>query len=163
MKIVLETNAQKFAKHFEQGNKEIDTQMRLAMFRAMSILKTEIQQHLRYKSGLKVQTGTLLNSIAWEIVQAGSKMTGIIGPENVPYAMIHEEGGFIPARFVKPRLKQALKFEINGMEVFSKGHWIPATYIQPRPYLRPSLEIHAERIADTFGIFILDAWRLPNG
>lgn len=162
MKIVLETTADKFIKHFEEGNKEIDTQMRLAMFRALSILKTEIQAHIRYKSGLNVITGTLLNSIAWDIMQTGQKIEGLIGPENVPYAAIHEEGGTIPARFVKPRLKKALKFKVDGVDVFSKGHWIPETHIEARPYLRPSLELHADRIADTFGIFILDAWRFPD-
>jgi phage gpG-like protein len=156
LRIWLATDAQKLIGDFEEASRESREGMRLAMFRAMSILKSQIQQNIRTESGLNVRTGTLLNSITSSIINSGYSIQGNIGPSNVPYAAIHEYGGEIRGRFHKPRLKQALKWSGPGGTFFSKGHWIPAYKVPARPYLRPAIEKHAESIAEKFAIFMTE-------
>lgn len=155
MKVLLTSNALDVIDSFEEANDEVKSSMRFAMFRALTILEAQIKQNIRVNSGLNVRTGTLLNSIQKEMYDRGIEIVGRIGPENVAYAAIHEEGGDLPARFVKPRLKTVLSWKgPGGQLMFSKGHTIPATHIKARPYLRPAVEEHAQRIANTFGLFI---------
>ncbi len=158
MRIILTHTAFDLIEEFEDANEEIRSGMRMTMFRALSILEAQVKQNIRIGSGLKVQTGTLLNSIQTQILNQGFEVIGRVGPSNVPYAEIHEEGGILPARFIKPRLKTALMFKgPGGLLHFSKGHWLPATNIPARPYLRPAMEQHADRIQNIFGIFIDEA------
>ena len=126
----------------------------LEMWRAMSILEAAIKQNVRMRSGLRVRTGTLLNSIQKHVVDNGTTVTGTIGPENVPYASIHEFGGTIPARRVEPRHAKALRWLGKSGPVFSKGHEIPSFTIKARPYLAPALEEKAEIIREKFQLFI---------
>lgn len=158
MKIILSTNADKFVSGFDKDSEQIKRAMKFAMFRALSIMDAEIKQNIRSRSGLNVRTGTLLNSIQQRISSNGDTVTGEIGPQNVPYAAIHEYGGTIPARFVRPVRRKALRFfGSNGAAIFSKGHTIPATTIPKRPYLAPAVTASADRIAETFAIFIEEA------
>lgn len=124
------------------------------MWRAMSILEVAIKQNIRVRSGLRVRTGTLLNSVQKHIIENGNTVTGTIGPENVPYAAIHEYGGIIPARRIEPRNAKVLSWMGGGGRFFSKGHMIPATRIPARPYLQPALEEKAEIIREKFQLFI---------
>lgn len=156
LSILLTTNALEIAEEFEQIAIENRQQMSLAMFRAMSILKAQVQQNLRSESGLNVRSGTLLNSIAFDIQQKALEIEGRLGPENVPYAAIHEFGGEIPARFIKPRLKQALSWSGPEGTAFSSGHWMPKIQIPARPYLRPAVREHADAIAEKFAIFMTE-------
>ena len=164
MKIILKTDANKFVKQMDKDVLVIEKAMQFAMFRAMSILEAEIKQNIRGRSGLRVQTGTLLNSIQRKIFLGNGEVSGEIGPRNVPYAAIHEFGGTIPARFVAPIRKKAIRFfDKGGTARFSKGHLIPATTIPARPYLAPAISATADQIADVFGIFIEDALKLNLG
>jgi hypothetical protein len=83
---------------------------------------------------LKRQTGKLVGSVFPHglddpVREEGDSFVGVFGSRGVPYARIHEFGGTIPAHFVKPVEKQALKFRagkgMSGEVRFSKGHMIP--------------------------------------
>lgn len=133
----------------------IERQTAVEMWRAMSILEVAIKQNIRVRSGLRVRTGTLLNSIQKHIVEQGNKVTGTIGPENVPYAAIHEYGGTIPARRIEPRNAKVLRWMgSDGKFWFSKGHTLPSVNIKARPYLQPALEEKADIIREKFRLFI---------
>lgn len=164
MKIFLTTDAQKVAKQLGDDGENIDKAMIFAIFRAMSILDAEIRQNIRSRSGLHVRTGTLLNSIQQRIFLGKGVVRGEIGPKNVPYAAIHEFGGTIAARFVRPIRKQALKFtDKGGFTRFSKGHWIPQITIPKRAYMEPAIRGSADRITEVFGVFVEGALKLNLG
>lgn len=132
----------------------------IEMWRAMSLLEVAIKQNIRVRSGLKVRTGTLLNSIQKHVTENGNSVTGTIGPENVPYAAIHEYGGTIPARRIEPRNSKVLRWAgSDGKFWFSKGHDLPAVNIKARPYLQPALEEKAQIIREKFGLFISNTMR----
>lgn len=55
---------------------------------------------------------------------------------NITYAGIHNDGGSISERFVRPIKKKALHFLTrDGKHAFSKGHNIPTTHIPQREFM----------------------------
>lgn len=91
------------------------------------------------KSGrLGIDSGRLRASIS------ARNLSGLdieIGPQGVPYAAIHELGGTIPGRFVRPRGNGVLAFPLPGGGTgFSKGHYIGARKIPKRPFLAPAVK-----------------------
>jgi len=164
MKLSLYTNADLVVRQMDKDAAAINKAMQFAMFRAVSILEAEIKQNIRSRSGLRVRTGTLLNSIQHHIFIGNGRVEAEIGPRNVPYAAIHEFGGTIPSRFVSPVRKKALRFfDKSGVPRFSKGHTIPAITIRPRPYIAPAVEATQDKIAETFGVFIEEALKMNVG
>lgn len=155
MKVVLTDNIKQVTDKLAENANEIRKNSPLLMWQALSILEAAIKQNIRIRSGLRVRSGTLLNSIQKDVTSSGETVKGSIGPENVPYAAIHEYGGTIPARRVEPRHTKALKWlGTGGKFFFSKGHDIPAVNIKARPYLEPALKDNAEIIREKFGLFI---------
>lgn len=155
MKVVLKENIQEVVKSFNSGREEIQRNLHLEMYRALTLLEASIKQNIRVRSGLKVRSGSLLNSIQKDVKSSGNQVQGRIGPENIPYAAIHEYGGTIPAKKIEPRHQQALRWlGSDGKFWFSKGHEIPAFDIKARPYLEPALTENAEEIRQRFGLFI---------
>jgi phage gpG-like protein len=132
--------------------------LRLQMARAMDIVKAAIQQNIRQRSGLRVRSGSLLNSIMIEIIDSGKSITGRIGPSDIPYAAVHEFGHDFPARRVEPRNSKVLAWAVADGMAFSKGHEIPAFRVPARPYLRPALEQTRDLIAERFNIFLTDTF-----
>jgi phage gpG-like protein len=155
MRFLIKDNIKEVVGKLDNQADVIQKQTAVEMWRAMSILEVAIKQNIRVRSGLKVRTGSLLNSIQKHIVEKGNTITGTIGPENVPYAAIHEFGGTIPARRVEPRNAKALRWMGgDGEFYFSKGHDIPSYSIRARPYLQPALDEKAEIIRQRFALFI---------
>lgn len=155
MRFKITDNIKEVVKSINDSADVIEGQTAIQMWRAMSILEAAIKQNIRVRSGLKVRTGTLLNSIQKHIEQNENIVTATIGPENVPYAAIHETGGVIPARRIEPRHTKALRWlGSDGKAYFSKGHMLPETKIPARPYLEPALDEKAEQIRQQFAIFI---------
>lgn len=155
MRFVVKENIQEIVGQLDRSAHAIQKQTAIEMYRAMTILEVAIKQNIRTRSGLKVRTGTLLNSIQKRVKQTGNVVTGTIGPENVPYAAIHEFGGTIPARRVEPRNAKVLRwFGKRGKMFFSKGHEIGPVKIPARPYMEPALEEKAEVIREKFNLFI---------
>jgi phage gpG-like protein len=70
----------------------------------------------------------------------------------VPYAAIHEFGGVIPPKFVKPIRAKALSWidPASGERRFSRGHMVGAKNVPPRPFLGPALDASELKIYDFF-------------
>lgn len=142
-------------KQLEGDRKEIRANLALQMWQALSILEAAVKQNIRVRSGLRVRSGTLLNSVQKDVFATGNTVQGKIGPENVPYAGIHEYGGTIPARRIEPRHAKALRWlGTDGQVRFSKGHEIPAVNIKARPYLEPAIEETGDIIREKFALFV---------
>lgn len=155
MKILLTENIQEVVDKLNAKADEIQKGTQVQMYQALSILEAAIKQNIRSRSGLKVRSGSLLNSIQKEIKIENGKVVGRIGPENIPYAAIHEYGGTIPAKRIEPRHTKALRWlGTNGTFFFSKGHEIPAFNIKARPYLEPAMKEKGEEIRQGFAVFI---------
>jgi len=155
MKVVLKENIKEVVDTLNAGKEQIQKNLHVQMFQALSILEAAIKQNIRIRSGLKVRSGSLLNSIQKDVSSSGNTVTGRIGPENIPYAAIHEYGGTIPARRIEPRHGKALRWMNAGGEFFfSKGHEVPAFDIKARPYLEPAIEEKGELIRQNFDLFI---------
>lgn len=155
MKVVLKENVKEVINSLNESAEGIQKNLQVQMFQALSILEAAIKQNIRSRSGLRVRSGSLLNSVQKDIKVENSKVVGRIGPENIPYAAIHEYGGTIPAKRVEPRHTKALRWlGTNGQFFFSKGHEIPAFNIKARPYLEPALEEKGEEIRQGFALFI---------
>ena len=155
MRFKIEDNIKEVANSLSESADIIGARTAIEMYRAMTILEVAIKQNIRVRSGLKVRSGSLLNSIQKHVEVQGNIVTGTIGPENIPYAGIHETGGVIPARRIEPRHTKALRWlGSSGTFHFSKGHMLPAITIKARPYLEPALEEKAETIRQNFGLFI---------
>lgn len=74
--------------------------LKTQILRALTVVEAEIVANLRGRSGLHRRTGALLNSVSRskKVFEEGGILYGTIGPEGVPYARIHEEGGTITAK-----------------------------------------------------------------
>jgi len=155
LKIVLKSNIQEVVRDLESKSDAITKGTVIQMYQAMTILEAAIKQNIRVRSGLKVRSGSLLNSIQKEVLINGNQVTGKIGPENIPYAAIHEYGGEIPARRIEPRHAKALRWMGPNGILFSKGHEIPEAKIPARPYLEPALTEKADIIREKFAMFIM--------
>lgn len=155
MKVILKDNIKEVVADLEKRSNALTTGTVIEMYRAMSILETAIKQNIRVRSGLKVRSGSLLNSVQKEVLINGNQVTGKIGPENVIYAATHEYGATIPARRIEPRFTKALRWMgTDGKFWFSKGHDLPPAKIPARPYLQPALDEKIEEIREKFGLFI---------
>lgn len=108
---------------------------RKKLLRIGMILKQESVTAYK-RSGLKVQTGTLINSLQAIYDIDGDRATVRFGPFGVRYAAIHEFGGIIQAR-----TQRYLHYKIGGEWKQSRRVRIPA-----RPYLRPTLTRSRRRI-----------------
>lgn len=157
-KIQVSTNADEVFKDLRDRLKELRANTKLAVFRALTLLEAEILQNIRSKSGLKVRTGNLLNSIGASkkvTEESDGSVGGQIGPQGVPYAAIHEFGGQTPARRIEPRKAGGvLAFQAGGQTVFARFVNHPGSKIPARPYLRPALAAKQDEILQTFGLMI---------
>lgn len=98
IKIDITNNSEEIRKELESDLVQYRKDIQLRVFRALTLLESEIIQQIRRKSGLHVRTGMLLNSITSSkriSLDSAGMVVGEIGPENVKYAPIHEYGGTI--------------------------------------------------------------------
>lgn len=56
------------------------------------------------------------------------------GIRGIPYAQIHAKGGTIRRHFVAPKRAKVLHWKQNGVDRFSKGHWVGPIKIPKRDY-----------------------------
>jgi phage gpG-like protein len=155
MRILIADNIAEVAKSLEKKSEAIKEGSVVQLYNALTLLEASIKQNIRSRSGLNVRTGTLLNSVQKHIKSQANIHSGTVGPENVPYAAIHEYGGVIPEKRIEPRHGRALKWMgADGSVMFSKGHTIPSFQIRARPYLQPAMDEHIETIRNNFSLFI---------
>ena len=95
--------------------------------------------------GLRVQSNRLRQS-AWasEPAVRGSQVESAIG-DNVVYAAIHEFGGTIPARTVRPKHGKALRFQIGERVIFATKVELPEVEMPERGMFRRGIR---DRMAD---------------
>ena len=154
MRIVLKDNIGQVIRDMDKGVDALARGNVIAMYRAMTVLEAQIKQNIRSKSGLKVRSGSLLNSVQKDVTIQDNNVIGRVGPENIVYAAIHEYGGIIPARKIEPRNAKALSWMGPEGRIFSKGHMLPETKIPARPYLQPAFEDKMEYIREQFKLNI---------
>jgi len=157
MSVKVTTNASELKKEIAERLKAYQRDMKLQVFRALSLLEAEIMQNIRSKSGLKVRSGSLLNSIPASkkvTVESDGTVTGQIGPQGIPYAAIHEFGGKTAPHRIEPRNAKVLALQIGGKDVFARFVNHPGSNVPQRSYLRTALAAKQDEIMSTFGIFI---------
>ena len=160
MKLILASNLKEVVKNMSDQADMVSRGVAIQMYNALTLLEAAMKQNIRVRSGLKVRSGSLLNSVQKDLQVNGNEVKGRVGPENIPYAAIHEYGGMIPARRVEPRHTKALRFlGSSGTFWFSKGHDIPAFHMRARPYMGPAWDEKADEIKEKFRIFIVETMR----
>jgi len=123
---------------------------RIAMLTATEVLRGYIVAKKLSGQVLHVRTDRLRGSITKDVDIEGHDVVGRVGT-NVEYARIHELGGSIPAHTVYPVKKKALRFMIDGKEVFAKYANIPEIKMPKRPYIAPSLKELRRKIQRILG------------
>lgn len=124
-----------------------DPKLKGALFRIGLLLETEAKQNIRRK-GI-IDTGRLLNSIRMELFKTPSSAGVRVGSFGVPYAAQHEFGGPFTdpqrrAMFASLRDRGRLAGPVRNP---GKGI-IQGNRFVARPYLRPALLTHRNRILD---------------
>lgn len=163
---MIKINADEIKALAEQLGEEGETYRRslvLQMWRAMRIIEAAVKQNVRSRSGLKVRSGTLLNSIMTQVEVYSKVIIGRVGPSGVPYSGVHEFGHDFKARKVEPRLSKVLAWRVGGQSFFSKGHDMPAFRVPARPYLEPAMVENRDLIMEKFGIFLQDSFFKSGG
>ena len=104
-----------------------------------------------------LKSGTLFRSVFSTIMSNEEGTFVFVGPntEEVPYAMIQEFGGVVPAHYVAPLGRpfgaNALHWQEIGADFFSKGHMVGVKkpiVITAKPYIAPAFENHQQEILD---------------
>lgn len=162
MSVKVTNNSKELTKEIEGQLKDYQKGLKFQIFRALTILEAEILQNIRSRSGLRVRSGTLLNSIGASkkvYEDSNGNIVGEIGPQGVPYAAIHEFGGVTKPHRITPRGAKVLAFQMNGKDTFAKYVNHPGSTIPARPYLRPALAAKQDEILKTFGVFLVAAFK----
>lgn len=149
-------------KELNDSLKVYQKNLKKTVFRALTLIESEILQNLRSRSGLKVRSGSLLNSVGASKqvnVESDGTVTGQIGSQGVPYAAIHEFGGTTKPHAIEPRNKKALSFQGNNGHVFARFVNHPGSKIPARPYLRPALAAKKDEIFEVFGLMLSAAFK----
>lgn len=159
--VQVSTNSAELRAELESRLDDYRKNLSSQIFRALTVLEAEILQNIRSKSGLKVRSGSLLNSIgaSKKVYEDNGQVVGEIGPQGIPYAAIHEFGGKTAAHRIEARNAKVLAFQMGGEQVFAKFVNHPGSNIPARPYLRPALAAKEEEILKDFGLFLIAAFK----
>lgn len=122
------------------------------MRQALTRIGTVLQAEMRINIGRQklIDTGNLLNSIKYYVLQTRESAKLDVGSYGVPYAAVHEFGFrgsvSVPAhqRFMKKAFGRNMK---NPREVDISAH-IRRVDIPSRPYVKPALIKHRQFIID---------------
>ena len=120
--------------------------MRETLLRIGFIIEAQAKMNIR-KVGA-IDTGRLLNSIRSEFYQSGDKVGIRVGSFGVPYAALHEFGGPFT-----DRQRRAMFASMRDRGKLGPGKGVDKGVIQggrflARPYLKPAVETHRNRIID---------------
>jgi len=136
----LEARIRKRIRTFKLG----DPRVKEALLRIGLLLESETKQNIRRK-GI-IDTGRLLNSIQHVLYQRGDSVGVRVGSFGVPYAAQHEFGG----PFTDPQRRAMFaalrdKGKLGPTRSPGKGV-IQGSRFMARPFLRPALMTHRQRI-----------------
>lgn len=163
MKVDVKSNLQDTIKSLETALENYNDKLSFQIFRALTLVEAEVLANLRGKSGLKVRSGALLNSVSRSkrVFEHSGYVYGELGPEGIPYAAIHEFGGRTRPHIIRPRLANALRFPNMSFVGGGGSPWIfarvvnhPGSNIPARPYMRPALAAKKDQILKDFGLFL---------
>ena len=114
-----------------------------------------------------LRSGDLYRSIFVTVVTNDEGADVYVGPNttDVPYAMIQNYGGTIPAHWVRPKGRanggaDVLHWQSGSKDYFSKGHIVGSKnpiIIPARPYIEPAYYDHQEEILDIMNQTINEA------
>lgn len=124
------------------------------MRKAVESVKRQVQRNLTGGNPLNVRTGLLRRSVKGRVIRKRKAYEGIVGPQRVPYARIHELGGII-----RPKRAKALVFKIGNRWIRTQKVTMPK-----RPYLKPAALKKSKAVAKILGKAIVGAnsqGRLP--
>lgn len=130
-----------------------DPALREALLRIGFMLEAQAKINIR-RQGI-IDTGRLLNSIQTRFYTRGDRVGINVGSFGVPYAALHEFGGPFTDRqrramFASLRERGRLGPNRKGTD---KGV-IQGGQFRARPYLRPAIDTHRQRIIDIIrGLF----------
>ena len=116
-----------------------------SLLRIGFLLESQVKLNIRRKR--IIDTGRLLNPIRHELIKRGQIVGVQVGSFGVPYAAIHEFGGIMTDRMRRAMfwtLRQAGRL---GRVRTSKGIVQGQTFMA-RPYLRPAVRMHRDRIVN---------------
>jgi len=129
-------------------------ELRETLLRIGILLETEMKFNIRRKQ--IVDTGRLINSIRHELYQRGDTVGVRVGSFGVPYAAQNEFGGPFTdnqRRAMFASLRRTGKLRRDRV---SKGV-IRGNTFSARPFLRPAVETHRQRIIEIFKTFLRDS------
>jgi phage gpG-like protein len=113
---------------------------------------------------LNVASGTLRNSIRWQVIQQGDQIgASIFSDGSAPYAAIQEYGGKSAAHDILPDKARALAFLIRGKMAFARVVHHPGSQIPERSYLRSALDEQGGAINQAFAETLTGLARQLNG
>lgn len=122
---------------------ELTPRLRAALLKKVYGLTIRLATKVRRKlSGevLNVRSGNLRASIHEDLRNLADAVTGrVYSSGDVKYGAVHEYGGTIPAHDVVPVKAKALRFMLNGKEVFARRVRIPDVKMPERSFMRSSL------------------------
>lgn len=133
----LELRIQKRIRRYQPGDKRLKE----ALLRIGFLLEGEAKLNVRRK-GI-IDTGRLLNSIRHELFRTKTTAGVRVGSFGVPYAKLHEFGGPFTDRM---RRAMFAKFKDEGRTNRINKNVIQGHRVIDRPYLRPALAKHKNRI-----------------
>lgn len=116
-----------------------DPKIREGLTRIGIMIEREAKQNIMRKR--IVDTGTLLNSIRFQLFQSGSISGVRVGSYGVPYAAAHEFGfnGPVSVRSHQRLINKAFGRPIEARRINVSGHQ-RTMKIRARPYLRPAVQ-----------------------
>jgi phage gpG-like protein len=120
---------------------KLRAELKTSMTSAMDRLKGHVQDDKLSGQVLNVRTGDLRASIAADVTDDTTSVTGKVSTD-LPYSAIHEYGGTIPPHPINTLNSAAHRF-MTGTSVMHPGCVIPE-----RSYLRTSLRDMADSIRD---------------
>lgn len=139
----LEARIARRMKRFEPD----DPALKETLLRIGFMLETQAKLNIR-RQGI-IDTGRLFNSIRSQFYQRGDRVGVMVGSFGVPYAALHEFGGYISDR--QRRAMFASLRERGRLAAGGKGEdkgVLQGNRMLSRPYLRPAILTHRARIID---------------
>lgn len=124
-----------------------DTRIREALTRIGILL--ESQMKLNVRRNRLIDTGNLINSIRYQLFQRGDIKGVEVGSFGVPYASVHEFGfrGVQSVREHTRTVTQAFGRSIPPRTAQVRS-FSRTMHIRARPYMKPALRQHKNRITD---------------
>ncbi len=132
---------------------DMPARLRSMLYKTVFTLALKLQKHIVVDKlqgqVLGHRSGNLQRSIQNDVTQNGPGVYGrVFSSGDVKYAAIHEFGGRIPAHIIEPKNGEALRFIMNGKEVFARRVNHPGSNRPERSFMRSSLrDMRAEIIS----------------